>query len=137
MNQFQQKAIIEQYKSKSYYVFMDQLNNFEDLQLREISISVNSFCELPTEEKLATLTTAFKDAGAALDFITKNMKRYLQSGNADITEGELNLVALSISSLADSLRFEAETVEQVLEDELFNVAYTLEQLRLDGQLITS
>ncbi|CAH0148248.1 hypothetical protein SRABI13_00459 [Erwinia aphidicola] len=140
MNKWQQKAIINDYKGKTYYTFMDQLNNFEDNQLAELSKAVISFCELPTNEKLSAITVAFKDAAAALEFITKNMKRYIESGLSDIQESELGLVAAYLSDLADSLNFEFETVQSVIEDETYNAAFVLAEMSevvKQAELITS
>lgn len=129
--------MIEQYKSRTYYTFMDQLNNFEDNQMIEISKAVNSFCELPTKDKLDSLTLAFKNAKASLEFLTKNMKAYVESGKSDITKEEMALLLVYLADIGDSLKFEAETVEQVIEDETYNAAFALRQAALESGIVTS
>lgn len=125
MNKWQQKAMMDKYYSKSYYTFMDQFNNFEDGQLKNISIAVNSFCEHPTKEKLDEITALFNEAKSSIAFISKNMKRYLESGMSDITQSELGLVNVYLTDLIETLKFEAETVADVIEDETYNAAFAV------------
>lgn len=126
MNKFQAYKAITEYKSKTYYTFMEQLNNWEDDQLMALSRAVVSFCELPTSDKLESITKLIQDANRALEFISKNIIDYIRSGNSDITENEYAVVISTVESLADSLRFEGQTVQDVLEDEAFNAALALE-----------
>lgn len=124
----------EEYKSKTYYTFMDQLHQFEDNHLLLLSKEVVAFCELPTKESLDSVVLLLKKAENSLKFILKNMKRYIGSGKSDISDSELSLITTVIEDLADSLRFEAETVQDVIEDESFKAACVIEAMR---SLVTS
>lgn len=137
MNKWQKKAEMDKYDSKSYYTFMDQFNNFEDGQLKNISIAVNSFCEHPTKEKLDEITGLFNEAKSTIAFISKNMKRYLESGMSDITQSELGLVNVYLTDLIETLKFEGETVLEVIEDETYNAAYVVTMAAEKLHTITS
>jgi hypothetical protein len=113
---------------------MEQLNQFEDNYLLPLSKEVVAFCELPKKESLDSVVLLLKKAENSLKLILKNMKRYIQTGKGDINDSELSLITTVIEDLAESLRFEAETVQDVIEDETFKTACVIEAMR---SLVTS
>lgn len=113
--------------SQSFITFQDMLDKWDDDYYMPLVRMVNDFCELPSDDTLKELNKLIPETMKSAEFMAKNMARYSYSSFCDMSEEERKIIVQALEDLYQNIQYEIASVEDVIENELFNAAYFIDQ----------